>query len=134
MRAPPPAYRGTGAGLPLSRTVSSGATLVSTSGGSRRSRVCKVAWAYHPSLSGPHQLRDRLYRYLSRKQEVLSLDFPPEFNELLLAGSAKEQDIVKIQELWQARISHLNDWIIPDRLAVTRQWLAVLEVHLSPLL
>lgn len=129
---PPPAYgagAGTGAGLPLSRTISSGATLVaSASTGTRKARVVQVNWAFHPSLSGPHQKRDRWLRYLGRKAESLSDDFPEDFMSLLVAGQSTEENISKIQELYKARIDHLNNWVIPNSLVITRLFMALLEI------
>jgi len=125
---PPPAYHHHGPGLPLVRTTSSGATLVSGVGSSRKSRVVKLDWEFHPSISGPHQKRDRLMRYLARKPEKFSDSFPDEFMELLLAGQCSENDINKIEELYKARVDHLNNWVIPEKLVSTRFWLALLEV------
>lgn len=128
--APPPAY--TGAGVPLSRTISSGATLVASgSSGGRKSRVIQVNWRYHPSLTGPHQKRDRLIRYLSRKREILNDQFPEDFMDLLIAGQCSEADINKIEGLYKARIDHLNNWVIPSHLVGTRLCMGLLEVSLN---
>lgn len=131
--APPPAY--VGAGLPLSRTVSSGATLVSNGSSTRRSRVVKVKWSYHPALSGKGVWLHRLPRFLRRDRETLDPDFPAEFSELLTStGQAGEEHegALKVRELWQARVSHLNTWVIPDRLVATRFWTALMEVSCIP--
>ena len=132
--APPPAYVGAGIPLPLSRTVSFGATLVSHGSGAghaRRSRVVKVGWSYHPALAGPRLWLNRLPRLLRRDKEVLDLDFPAEFNELLASagqGGEEHDGGLKIRELWQARVSHLNTWVIPERLVASRFWTALMEV------
>lgn len=134
--APPPAY--VSAGLPLSRTISSGATLVSNGSSTRRSRVVKVNWSFHPALSGRRISLHRLPRFFRRDREALKADFPQDFEELLVAagqGGEETEGVLKIRELWKARVSHLNTWVIADRLVATRFWIAIMEVRCAfPLL
>lgn len=122
--APPPAYGGPG--LPLSRTVSSGRTLTNP----RRSAIVKLAWASHPALGGSWLAAPvRLIRYLRMEGEVVSSQFPDEFTEVLDASAGvTEDDIRKAEQLFEARVNHLNKWIIADALALTRFWMAFLLV------
>ena len=93
--------------------------------------MVKLNWSYHPALSGKRVWLHRLPRFLRRDRETLDPAFPAEFSELLAStGQAGEEHegALKVRELWQARISHLNTWVIPDRLVATRFWTALMEV------
>lgn len=124
--------------LPLSRTVSSGATLVASStlpisfnaSIRRPGRSHKVQWAYHPALVGPKFSRWflGLFRYLRRQPEMLENSFPSNFQHALLESGFPEEDCNKVRELYVARIDHLNDYIIPDCLIITRVWMALMQV------
>lgn len=128
VQIPPPAY--TGIQLPLVRTTSSGRTLVNPTGSGRRSKVVKIAWAYHPAISGRWYLA-RLYRFLKMEREALKSDFPDEFEEVLDEGNVDLAEQEKIRELFSARIHHLNEWML-EPLAATRLWMALVEVSSSP--
>lgn len=129
VQVPPPAY--TGNGLPLVRTTSSGRTLVPAPGsaGGRRSRAVKIAWAYHPAISGHwwYIYLFRLFRFLAIQKESLIGDLPNELEEILDTSGIDLREQQKMNELFSARISHLNNWVLPD-LASTRLWLSIVEV------
>lgn len=120
VQVPPPAY--TGLELPLSRTISSGRTLVNP----RRSKATKIAWAYHPAISGRWYFY-RLFRFLKKQHEKLQSQFPDEFEEVLDEGNVDPAEQEKIRELYSARIHHLNEWMLQP-LAATRLWMALVEV------
>lgn len=124
VQVPPPAY--TGLELPLVRTSSSGRTLVNPTGSRRRWKTVQIEWAYHPAISGRWYIY-RLLRFLRMDKEVLKPGFPEVFEELLDEGHVDLSEQEKIRELYAARISHLNEWVIPT-LAATRLWMALTEV------
>lgn len=113
--------------LPLSRTVSSGATLVANRFiNSRRSASHILEWEYHPALAGSKASRvfSRYYRYLTRQAEALSTDFPAE----ALLQELTDLEREKVKQLYVARINHINKWVIPDCLVRTRFCLCLLEI------
>lgn len=130
VQAPPPAY--TGLQLPLVRTTSSGRTLVNPTGSGRRSKATKIDWHYHPAISGKWYLY-RLLRFLRRDRERLQTEFPEVFEEVLIEGNVDPEEQDKIRELFLARITHLNDWVL-ESLAGTRLWMALVEVSVYALI
>jgi len=63
---------------------------------------------------------------LTRKAEVLSAEFPAGFEALLPELTELERE--KIRGLYEARINHINKWVIPDCLVRPRLYLCLLEI------
>ena len=122
---PPPAYNRS-PGLPLSRTISSGRTLINP----QRSCTVQIEWVRHPALRGGWWAWTYRWLYFLRfDKEWLDHKVPEEFKLLFEESAGLEtRDKRKAMETFEQRVGHLNRWIIPDMLCLTRFWMVMLLV------